>query len=124
MLEASKLIDVEVAMQAPLNYFDKYSDDVKAGINYCRPKIRDSGNLEVVSDAINNPTIKENQEAAYVVVARYINEYLARSMFRGIERDVVLNLIINELLGFDVLYSLLMTLVLQKLYATVHMIFK
>ena len=40
MLEASKLIDVEVAMQAPLNYFDKYSDDVKAGINYCRPKIR------------------------------------------------------------------------------------
>lgn len=103
MLEASKLIDVEVAMQAPLNYFDKYSDDVKAGINYCRPKIRDSGNSEVVSDAINNPTIKENQEAAYVVVARYINEYLARSMFRGIERDVVLNLIINELLGFDVL---------------------
>ena len=66
-------------------------------------KLEDSGNSKVVSDAINNPTIKENQEAAYVVVARYINEYLARSMFRGIERDVVLNLIINELLGFDVL---------------------
>ena len=103
MLDASKIIDLDCVMQAPSNYFSKYADEVKDGINYCRPRIRDSNSYDVIFNAINNPTVKEYQEEAFVLAARYINEFLAKSKFRGIERDIVLNLIINELLGFDVL---------------------
>lgn len=104
-LKVAKIINAEIVMSAPKKYFDKYSESVEKGISYCRMKIADGGEsyAETINTANQNPTVESYQDDAYIMVARFINEFLSTTEYRGIERDIVLNLIINELLGFDAL---------------------
>lgn len=104
-LKVAKIINAEIVMSAPKKYFDKYSESVEKGISYCRMKIADGGEnyAETINTANQNPTIESYQDDAYIMVARFINEFLSTTEYRGIERDIVLNLIVNELLGFDAL---------------------
>lgn len=102
-IKAARIINLDVAMKAPDGYFNRYAETVEKGMNFCRPRMADGESAQLLSRANEHPTNTEYQNDAFLSVIRFINDYIATTGYRGIDREIVTNLMVNEMLGFDVL---------------------
>lgn len=103
-IDNAKILDLDILMSAPKGYFKKYEKDVKKGVEYCRLKIAEEEKAEIISDASNNPTDLAYQNKAYLYINRHIGDFIrSQTDNRGAHAVIVTNMIVNEILGFDII---------------------
>lgn len=103
-IDNAKVLDLDILMSAPKGYFKKYEKDVKRGVEYCRLKIAEEEKAEIISDASNNPTDLAYQNKAYLYINRHIGDFIrSQTDNRGAHAVIVTNMIVNEILGFDII---------------------
>lgn len=100
-LKASRFITSEILMAAPTDYFEKYEKDLYSLVAAIQTSIAERNVSDVVARAQQNPTDDGFQEAAYRLVHNSAADNAERLQWRGTDRSILLNLAVNEVIGFS-----------------------
>lgn len=99
-IKTSRILTTEILMEAPADYFDKYSDAVSDGVKWVRNNLTKDNKSEVIRSAEMNPTDDAYQEAAYSIVWGFASDYLSSTSWQGAHRAIITAMISNEIIGF------------------------
>lgn len=102
-LESVRVLNLDILVKAPPKYFNKFGDVVRDGVNYVRGKIADENLSKKISDANENQTNEKYQNDAYLSISPFISEFLRNTEYRDANAHIIRHLIVNEILGFDML---------------------
>lgn len=106
-IRAARIVDSNIVIEAPKNYFDKYHEPVKSAVSFVQSFMSSNSSLsEVVNKAKNNPTNEDYQEGAWALVQRGMLEYYERNstgFLDSIDKLVVSQFVHNEIIGFSVI---------------------
>lgn len=101
-VRASRFITADILMNAPADYFDRYDEVVKKGVDWVQSMIADAGNSGIIGAAQDEPTDDARQDEAYRIVQAAASEYMGKySSFMGVEKAIVISLMCNEIIGFS-----------------------
>lgn len=98
--KAFRFITSDVLMEAPEDYFDKFDDVVKDGVSWVQATVSDRGKSSIIGKAQRHPTDDLMQDEAFRLVQSIAAEYMERTPFRSTEKNIVVSLICNEIVGF------------------------
>lgn len=99
-LKSSRIIDTEILLSAPADFFDKYIPYVKEVLPRVQNEIADTRS-EIVNQAQLDPTNEDKQNQAYYTVSAIANAMTHNIPLRGIEKDILHLLICNEIIGMS-----------------------
>lgn len=102
-LESVRVLTLDILVKAPPKYFNKFGEVVKNGVNYVRGKIADENLSKKISDANENQTNEKYQNDAYLSISPFITEFVRTTEYRDANAHIIRHLIVNEILGFDML---------------------
>lgn len=100
-LKGSRVITARVLRAAPVDYFDRFAEDLELGTTFVQNLLTDRGGSEIVARSQENPTDEAFQERAYILVKGMILEYLGKKVWSGIDKAIMAQLISNEIIGFS-----------------------
>lgn len=100
-LKTSRFITSSILMRAPADFFDKYDADVMAGVDFVRDRLAEDNRTSLIRDAQENPTDDAFQDDAFYVVQNIASSYASNLMWKDIERQIVVSMIIQETIGMS-----------------------
>lgn len=100
-IKKQRILTYEILEAAPEDYFDKYLKDALFYSDLIRTRIAESDKSEMIAKAQANPTDDAIQDRAFGVVNTLALDLIDN--YRGIEKKILLAMIINEILGFSVI---------------------
>lgn len=105
-LEQVRVLNLDIVTAAPKGYFNKYAEVVDLGVKECMRGITNNDLAAVIARANANPTDKEIQNETYLAISHFISEYIKGTEYRDAALHIIRNMIVNEVIGFDVLEPL------------------
>jgi len=100
-LRGSRVITSTILREAPVEYFDRFTEDLEVGTVFVQNLLTDRGGSDIVARSQENPTDEAMQEAAYTLVRSLILEFLGKKAFSPLDRTIISQLISNEIIGFS-----------------------
>lgn len=100
-LKQSRFLTTEVLLKAERGYFRKYYKDVAKGVQKVQYVLSSTQTTEEIEAARTNPTDETLQNIAYSRVRSLASEYAQETIWRDIERQLVISMICDEILGFS-----------------------
>jgi len=100
-LRGSRVVTSTILREAPADYFDRFTEDIREGTEFVQILLTDRGGSEVVARSQENPTNEAMQEEAFTLVKAMILEYLGKKAWSSRDRLVISQLISNEIIGFS-----------------------
>lgn len=100
-LSAARFITADFLLTAPEDFFDEYEHYTEKTTVSVQNAISNAGKSNIISAAQEDPTDQEKQEAAFHIIRNYAIEYLEKSPYHGMPRAVVINQVIDEIIGFS-----------------------
>ena len=105
-LKASRVVTSSILREAPENFFERYTNEIKEGTDFVQIALTDRGGSEIIGRSQSNPTDEAVQEQAYFLIKTLILEYLGNRTsqhadWHSRDRAVLSQLISNEIIGFS-----------------------
>lgn len=100
-IKKQRIITYDILQEASPDYFDKYLKDAVFYSSIIRTRLAENEKSEIIAKAQTNPVDDAMQERAFGVVNSLALDVIGE--YRGIDRKILLCMIINEILGFSVL---------------------
>lgn len=98
-----RVITPQAAIKAPAGFFDKFANDVKDGTDYVQLKVTEEKKSDTIADARNSPGDEALQEIAFSAMSNHITDFLGSKAWRGVDRIIIIELIVSEIIGFSAL---------------------
>lgn len=106
-VKGSRFITSDFLLRAPEDFFEPYKESVKDGTIYVRNKLVDNDLFESIDKAQKNPTDDAYQDDAYYNTFGLASDYVNKqTIWRDIEKNIVVKLICDEIIGMSVLEPL------------------
>lgn len=106
-IRQSRILNSKILSQAPEGYFDRYLPIVRRATEYTQGYLVDNDLVGSISEAKNNPTDDFFQDVSFQAVAKGVRSFfeLTReaSNLEPVERYLIIQMVVNEIVGFSVL---------------------
>jgi len=98
-IKRARFLTAEILLSAPYGYFDKYEDHIRKTLVSVQNQVTNNGQSSIIGNAQNDPTNDALQDNAYRTINSILLTELDKLPYKGIERQLVSIMVINELLG-------------------------
>lgn len=100
-IKAAQFITFDILADAPENYFFRFEEDAREGTIWVQGQLSDRSISDVVAKAQQNPLDQDLQDIAFRQVQNIALEFMEKKYLKGVEKQVVIYMIVTDILGMS-----------------------